>query len=386
MIPKQLKDIAETDLLALIGNKMAEGRTIEYKRALPGGSDGDKKEFLADVSSFANTSGGDLVFGMDENAGLPTAIVGLGAVDPDAETRRLDSILASGLSPRIRYGLRSISTSFGSVFVIRTDRSWNGPHRVVFGGHDKFYGRNSAGKYPLDVNELRAAFNLSSTATERIRAFRADRLIALSNNQTPVPFVDTPKIVIHFLPIESFVGRQQYDLRPLYDQAHRWAPMGTTSFDRRLNLDGMLIYGVHDPCFSYTQIYRTGIIEAVQGNLLARPWEGTVLIPSQAYEEKIMVCLTQCFLLLEEVGCGAPVVVGLSLLKTKGLRMGVDRFNFDNGHPIAEENIILPETVVDDLATPPAEVLRPMFDMVWNACGHRQSLNFDADGKWLHKR
>jgi hypothetical protein len=32
--------------------------------------------------------------------------------------------------------------------------------------------------------------------------------------------------------------------------------------------------------------------------------------------------------------------------------MGVDRFNFDNGFPIAEENIILPETVVDDLVTP----------------------------------
>lgn len=56
--------IAEADLLALISNAVSEGRTIDYKRELPGNSDGEKKEFLADVSSFANTSGGDLIFGL----------------------------------------------------------------------------------------------------------------------------------------------------------------------------------------------------------------------------------------------------------------------------------------------------------------------------------
>lgn len=57
-------------------NAVSEGRTIDYKRELPGNSDGDKKEFLADVSSFANTSGGDLILGVDENAGVPIQITG----------------------------------------------------------------------------------------------------------------------------------------------------------------------------------------------------------------------------------------------------------------------------------------------------------------------
>src|ERR1039458_8242927 len=103
MIDKPLNDIAEADLAALISNGVAEGRTIEYKRILPGNSDADKKEFLADTSSFANTGGGDLVYGMDEVGGLPTHIVGIQATDLDAEIRRLDSILAAGLAPRIRY-------------------------------------------------------------------------------------------------------------------------------------------------------------------------------------------------------------------------------------------------------------------------------------------
>src|SRR5260370_13983943 len=101
MIQKRLDDITEDDLLALVSNAVSEGRTIDYKRELPGNSDGDKKEFLADVSSFANTSGGDLVFGIDEDQGLPTQIPGFESADLDLEVRRLDSILASRLAPRV---------------------------------------------------------------------------------------------------------------------------------------------------------------------------------------------------------------------------------------------------------------------------------------------
>ena len=386
MIPRPLNDIAEADLIALISNGVAEGRTIDYKRTLPGGSDADKKEFLADISSFANSGGGDVVYGMDETGGIPTQVVALQSGDPDAEIRRLDSIIGAGLSPRIRYHIRTVVTSSGPVVVIRVERSWNGPHRVIFGGHDKFYGRNSAGKYPLDVNEVRAAFTLSNTATERIRSFRTDRLIALANNQTPLPFMESPKIVMHCIPLEAFAGEPQLDLRPLYDQTPRWPPMGTTTFNRRLNLDGLLIYGIHQPCFSYTQVYRTGVLEAVQGNLLAREYEGHVFIPSQAYEEYILSYFRQALQLLQTIGCGAPLAVALSLLGTKGLRMGVDRYDLMSGFTIAEDNIVLPETVIEDFGTPAEKILKPMFDLVWNACGHRESLNFDADGNWRPRR
>jgi len=68
-----LEKISQADLQNLIDNAVAEGRTIEYKQALPGGTDSEKKEFLADVSSFANTAGGDLLFGISEDKGVPTA-------------------------------------------------------------------------------------------------------------------------------------------------------------------------------------------------------------------------------------------------------------------------------------------------------------------------
>ena len=65
MIPKPLSDIQESDILSLRDNQVPEGKAIEYKRDLPGTGNEDRKEFLKDVSSFANTSGGDLLYGVD---------------------------------------------------------------------------------------------------------------------------------------------------------------------------------------------------------------------------------------------------------------------------------------------------------------------------------
>jgi predicted HTH transcriptional regulator len=78
VLNKPLEAIEENDLQALVDNQVAESKTIEYKESLPGNADGDKKEFLADVSSFANASGGDLIYGMREQSGVPIALNGLG--------------------------------------------------------------------------------------------------------------------------------------------------------------------------------------------------------------------------------------------------------------------------------------------------------------------
>jgi predicted HTH transcriptional regulator len=43
-----------------------EGVLVDYKRSTYGRSDNDIMESLKDVSSFANTSGGHLIIGVDE--------------------------------------------------------------------------------------------------------------------------------------------------------------------------------------------------------------------------------------------------------------------------------------------------------------------------------
>src|SRR5260370_35585410 len=98
---KSLDSIEESDLQALIDNQVPEGKTIEYKKALPGNSDGDKKEFLADVSSFANAAGGDLIFGIREDSGVPGDLFGLQISDIVAEIFRWEGILKPGVAQRV---------------------------------------------------------------------------------------------------------------------------------------------------------------------------------------------------------------------------------------------------------------------------------------------
>jgi predicted HTH transcriptional regulator len=67
-----LEAINQSDLQRLIEHQVAEKRDIDYKRDTYGNRDQDYGEFLADVSSFANTAGGEIVIGMTEQAGVPT--------------------------------------------------------------------------------------------------------------------------------------------------------------------------------------------------------------------------------------------------------------------------------------------------------------------------
>ena len=103
MIGKSIDKITEEDLQDLIDNSVLERKTIEYKQSLPSNSDSAKKEFLADVSSFANASGGDLIYGIieDRNTGLPETLDGLAIDNVDQEILRLDSMIRDGIEPRL---------------------------------------------------------------------------------------------------------------------------------------------------------------------------------------------------------------------------------------------------------------------------------------------
>jgi predicted HTH transcriptional regulator len=168
-----LLQINEAHLNALITSGAAESRTIDYKRATYGATHSDYAEFLADASSFANTSGGDLVLGIDAPHGIPTAFTPL-TVPMDPEVLRLQQVARGGLQPRIadiEFHVVPVQ-ALGNVLVIRIPRSYNPPHRVIRQGSDRFWARSTAGKYEPDVNELRTLFNAGPELAERIRNFR----------------------------------------------------------------------------------------------------------------------------------------------------------------------------------------------------------------------
>ena len=64
---KHISEIEEEDIVSLIENKVEESLTIEYKQKLPDlKNDKEKIKFLSLISSFANKSGGIIIYGMEE--------------------------------------------------------------------------------------------------------------------------------------------------------------------------------------------------------------------------------------------------------------------------------------------------------------------------------
>ena len=243
-LDKIIERITTSDLAGLIEYEVREGKNIDYKQSLPGNSYDDKKEFLADVSSFANAAGGHLVFGMKEDAGLPVDLCGLGNIDVDDELLRLENTIRDNVKPRIPgISMCAISLDEASFAVIvHIPRSWTQPHVVDFKGHWRFYSRNSSGKYPLDVAEVRSSFALSETIMERIIQFRTQRLGKIIAGETPMTLSGPAKIVLHLIPMGSIETGQQVDFALLPNDADQLAPICCMGWNDRHNFDGYLTY------------------------------------------------------------------------------------------------------------------------------------------------
>jgi hypothetical protein len=382
-----IEQISEPDLKALVDNSVIENKKIEYKQLLPGSSDSDKKEFLADVSSFANAAGGIIIYGMVEDAGTPKQLEGLTIGDTDQEILRLESMIRDGIEPRIpSIASKPIALSNAkTALIIKIPKSWISPHRVKYQGHDKFYSRSSNGKYSLDVSELRLAFNMSETITERIVNFRRDRISKILSNETPVPVYDNPKVVLHSISINSFGLSHGYDISRVASNPTLMSPINGSVSHHRYNLDGFLTYsdGENNKFRSYAQLFRNGIIEAVEAWMLRRRMEPP-LIPNRTFEEQLIKSLADYLSLFRLLNIELPIFIFLTLLGVKGYRMGIntERFWIDELYPIDRDALMLPEIVIENYNDRADKVLKPCFDAVWNSCGFTGSFNYNDAGEW----
>ena len=123
-------EIKESDLQELIDGSVTESLSLEFKLKQYGKLDSDKREFLKDVSALANSHGGHLVLGVEERKGVAKDLKGIEVPDLDAEIRRMELILNTGLEPRVSgIRMKAIPLANGrSVVLIRIPRSWMLPH------------------------------------------------------------------------------------------------------------------------------------------------------------------------------------------------------------------------------------------------------------------
>lgn len=342
MIAGRLDDLTAESIEELKSSGRTEGRTLEFKRDALGSSDDAKREFLADVSSLANTQGGDLIFGIADEAGVASETPGISIDNSDAEILRIESLIRDSLQPRI-VGVRSrwVEKTRGRGFlIIRVPASLNGPHRIVFKNSGRFWHRHSRGKAEMDVHELREAFGAGADSMTRLRRLHGQIL-----DLSPIALLPGPRLYVTVAPLSLGRREGELDLRTREDAA---LPSWGRSLSWTHILEGFLTYAPSgDSSHAQALTHRVGYVEAVsaQGSP-HRPESQTVW--AGELERALGANVKQALAALERHEVAGPWVVMASLEGIKGhvLHAGdpfgpehkpATRDEFDFGHLVFEE-------------------------------------------------
>lgn len=382
MLTKVLRDLTIADIESLTGQ--SESRSIDFKSAPVGNSDRDRREFVADVTAFANAAGGDIVFGVAAPDGVATGVPGINVDNPDQERLRLGDLIRGGTEPRLtNFEIEWLPMQGNlGVLVVRAPRSWIAPHRVTLQGHDKFYVRNAAGKHPMNVDELRQAFTLSQSVAERIRAFRTERVRELLAGEGPLPLPPNVKFIFHLVPLRSFVDPPDLKLAP--DTAARLRPLGVMGYSWRYTLEGYANFNSADgEMRAYTLAFRNGIIEAVAR---VHKQEPENLISATVIERLVLEGWNEFKSLFFQHGIEAPFVAFLTVTNMKGVSVHLrDPHNFNyQTERYHRDQLFLPEVVItaDQLDREAPVLFRPLFDMLANTFGLARSFNYTPEGTY----
>lgn len=392
MLASKLTDIDEPLLQQVCAERWAESETLEFKQILPKPGDaGDKAEFVKDVSALANSGGGDLVYGISEKAGAAQAVIPL--TEPlDPLQRRLDQILEAGVEPRIQ-GIRyhAVPVAAGHVLVMRVPASFNGPHRCIT--ERRFVARVNSRTSDMSYEQLRAAFDRSATFADRAQAFRDEKVQDLIHRRNWKGKTAGPICVLHLVPLASFGHRFEADFEAMkraesYVGLESWRAGGWNTV---YNLDGFAVIPAHrgEVLVGMNQYYRRGQMEAL---LCYGAYErgdsekslGSVFI-SEFYREAATRFLRHA----RNLGLTGPAILAGSLLHVEGYKFAVGQlYNFMNQAISDRAHLVLPETMIEDLATPidVDELIRPTLDVLWQCFGSASCLVYDEAGKWNSDR
>lgn len=376
-LPNNVAQITEAHLEGLIAASVVEGVTLEFK-AEPYAADHEGvREFLKDVTSFANTAGGTLLIGVKETDGSASDLNPLKPADIDRMKLRLESLLQDAVEPRV-FGIRihPVPVTGGQVLAIHVQRSMAVPHRITAKNSNRFYLRSSAGAYEASMEELRDLFTQTAGLAERVSTFRDRRLALLGENGGSIPLAEAEdRLTLHIVPFTAQRGIGAVNLSAVEDLSKQFRPMGASGWNPGYNLDGFANTRGGQHCHGYTQVFRDGTVEAVKCGFLGRYNENTY-VQGYTVEELLRDYLPLYLEGLRALDVAPPFLVSVAI---QGVRNAIVVFDtrggmFETPLPLLVDDLLLPFSVISDFAAKDAylPLLKPTLDALWNAGGRSE--------------
>lgn len=146
------------DIYNLISNEVEENIHLDYKEARALGKEDPKKtEITKDVSAFANSDGGVIVYGISEASHKPKAI---SPIDGKTFTKEWLENVIQQIQPRIDgikiFPIRVDGNIEKSIYVVQIPRSASAPHMAK---DHRYYKRFNFESVPMEDYEVKDAFN-----------------------------------------------------------------------------------------------------------------------------------------------------------------------------------------------------------------------------------
>lgn len=327
-----------------------------------------KEKLVKEIVAFANTVGGNIIIGIQENEDrIPTIISGVGfsKKDFDEWLSSFRQLILSCIRPHL-HGVDCI--------VISVPKSYSRPHSFWDGNKDEFFMRYANGITYMDIDDLRKAFVYSSILQDKIEQFRRDRISMILANECVGNLGNDAKLVIHLIPEWSLEIGNNIDLKQVSSNSYL-TPLSSDSWSYRYNADGYCIFRTNrqeDILNTYTQVFHNGIIEIVEVRLISN-YKERQIYDWFNLQEMIIHTLERYGILLEGLKIPKPWHLSASLLNARGY---IAEEWIDTSHPIVRDIINSMEGIcTEDILI--KESLRPVLDSLSNAFGYSKSNCFE---------
>jgi len=208
---KKVKSLTEQDIRLLIDSKVSENLQLDYKLKLSWDTDKDKTEFLKDISSFYNSQGGVILYGLQEvkssgsNTGIPQLpvppVTGL-VIKKSLDQTKLDilSCIRTGINPPVNtvYFSELLEVSGHQILGLGIPKNNSLPAMVTKNEVNSFYRRNHSQKYPMDTMELYNTFLRHNTERKEVEDF-VDKRLEQVHSPYFLEHKVAPKAVYHLI-------------------------------------------------------------------------------------------------------------------------------------------------------------------------------------------
>ena len=266
---KDFKNWSEADLSEILDNDVyKENEFIDYKETFAifecedkGQKKKKQDEFRHDVCSFANADGGYLIYGVKEDAGVPTVIVGVNIDNVDRfELDRRNEL--SGILPVVpNIDFSFVCLKNGKyVVVLYIVRGNHKPYiHIENEGIFKFFIRRGNRKQAMSYMEISNNFLNTNVLSAEIKKFRNERMMSYLEDKN-----NSPLALIQVIPDTFINSSAQIELFDLF-------------LENKLNLNSIFyglcyghavpnVDGVYFPSYDYDnhillQLYNNGSTE-----------------------------------------------------------------------------------------------------------------------------